>query len=74
MTIALAASLFVALTIVPVLAYWFLRAPRAHKHAGGAAASGEGTDPELTRAVVESCVTILVANYILTQAMLGGDL
>ncbi|HTL40131.1 MAG TPA: efflux RND transporter permease subunit [Pseudolysinimonas sp.] len=26
-TIALAASLFVALTIVPVLAYWFLRAP-----------------------------------------------
>ena len=28
-TIALAASLFVALTIVPVLAYWFLRAPKA---------------------------------------------
>jgi hydrophobic/amphiphilic exporter-1 (mainly G- bacteria), HAE1 family len=27
-TIALAASLFVALTIVPVLAYWFLRAPK----------------------------------------------
>jgi len=45
-TIALAASLFVALTIVPVLAYWFLRAPRAHKHAGGAAASDEGTDPD----------------------------
>ena len=45
-TIALAASLFVALTIVPVLAYWFLRAPRAHKHAGGAAASGESTDPD----------------------------
>lgn len=33
-TIALIASLFVALTIVPVLAYWFLRAPKAHKHAG----------------------------------------
>ena len=30
-TIALAASLFVALTIVPVLAYWFLRTPSAHK-------------------------------------------
>ena len=28
-TIALAASLFVALTIVPVLAYWFLGAPKA---------------------------------------------
>ncbi|MEO6827896.1 MAG: efflux RND transporter permease subunit [Microbacteriaceae bacterium] len=32
-TIALVASLLVALTIVPVLAYWFLRAPAAHKHA-----------------------------------------
>jgi len=44
-TIALAASLFVALTIVPVLAYWFLRAPKAHKHADGAA-SAEATDPD----------------------------
>ena len=47
-TIALIASLFVALTIVPVLAYWFLRAPKAHKHAGtarGAAGAGaEGSD------------------------------
>ncbi|MBC7519136.1 MAG: efflux RND transporter permease subunit [Microbacteriaceae bacterium] len=33
-TIALAASLFVALTIVPVLAYWFLRSPKARKHSG----------------------------------------
>ncbi|HEU4850031.1 MAG TPA: efflux RND transporter permease subunit, partial [Terrimesophilobacter sp.] len=33
-TIALAASLFVALTIVPVLAYWFLGNVKAHKHAG----------------------------------------
>ncbi|MEN0084461.1 MAG: efflux RND transporter permease subunit [Leifsonia sp.] len=31
-TIALLSSLLVALTIVPVLAYWFLRAPKAHKH------------------------------------------
>ena len=47
-TIALAASLFVALTIVPVLAYWFLRSPitdvpRA-AHAGRAA-------PRVERAV-----------------------
>ena len=42
-TIALAASLFVALTIVPVLAYWFLRAPQANKHAAPDA-EGEGTD------------------------------
>ncbi len=34
--IALAASLFVSLTIVPVLAYWFLRPPKARKHAADA--------------------------------------
>jgi HAE1 family hydrophobic/amphiphilic exporter-1 len=32
-TMALAASLFVSLTIVPVLAYWFLKVKPAHKHA-----------------------------------------
>ena len=31
-TIALLASLLVALTIVPVLAYWFLKPAKAHKH------------------------------------------
>ncbi|QEO09159.1 efflux RND transporter permease subunit [Protaetiibacter larvae] len=31
-TIALAASLFVALTIVPVLAYWFLKVKPVHAH------------------------------------------
>ena len=31
-TIALGASLFVALTIVPVLAFWFLKTPAPHKH------------------------------------------
>jgi HAE1 family hydrophobic/amphiphilic exporter-1 len=35
-TIALLASLFVSLTIIPVLAYWFLGSKKtAHKHAGG---------------------------------------
>lgn len=46
-TIALAASLFVALTIVPVLAYWFLGSKPAHRHSGapvaGAAAGPTGT-------------------------------
>jgi hydrophobic/amphiphilic exporter-1 (mainly G- bacteria), HAE1 family len=37
-TMALGASLFVSLTIVPVLAYWFLGSRRAHKHAGPATA------------------------------------
>ena len=36
--IALAASLFVSLTIVPVLAYWFLKAPEATIHQDEAAA------------------------------------
>lgn len=56
-TIALLASLFVALTIVPVLAYWFLKAtPRTHKHevavadvgAAGAAGGPQAVD-ELDR-------------------------
>ncbi len=38
-TIALAASLFVALTIVPVLAFWFLGTKPARKHAEVAAGS-----------------------------------
>jgi len=33
-TIALLASLFVALTIIPVLAYWFLKAPKASAQEG----------------------------------------
>ncbi len=34
-TMALLASLFVALTIVPVLAYWFLPSPKHHTHVAG---------------------------------------
>ncbi|KQO61484.1 efflux RND transporter permease subunit [Curtobacterium sp. Leaf261] len=37
-TMALVASLLVALTIVPVLAYWLLRAPKAPAHVGAHAA------------------------------------
>ena len=36
-TIALLASLFVALTIIPVLAYWFLKAPKAPVQKGRSA-------------------------------------
>ena len=42
-TMALVASLLVSLTIVPVLAYWFLRAPKSHRHAA-AAAEADRTD------------------------------
>ncbi len=45
-TMALVASLLVSLTIVPVLAYWFLRAPKVHRHAAaaGAEADAPGVD------------------------------
>jgi HAE1 family hydrophobic/amphiphilic exporter-1 len=43
-TIALGASLFVALTIVPVLAYWFLGTPKGHRHTGALAEEGTMAD------------------------------
>jgi hydrophobic/amphiphilic exporter-1 (mainly G- bacteria), HAE1 family len=45
-TIALVASLFVALTIVPVLAYWFLRNPKQSSDASVAPRSSEIPPPE----------------------------
>jgi len=42
-TIALLASLFVALTIIPVLAYWFLKAP---KQSASASANAKGQHEE----------------------------
>jgi HAE1 family hydrophobic/amphiphilic exporter-1 len=44
--IALAASLFVSLTIVPVLSYWFLRAPGATKPRRGRRAASEDAGAE----------------------------
>ena len=41
--IALAASLFVSLTIVPVLAYWFLKSPEATTHQDEAAAAAHAS-------------------------------
>ncbi|MEO6943757.1 MAG: efflux RND transporter permease subunit [Lacisediminihabitans sp.] len=49
-TIALGASLFVALTIVPVLAYWFLGSKAVRKHAGVDGAPGA------TRSDIQSAV------------------
>jgi HAE1 family hydrophobic/amphiphilic exporter-1 len=43
-TIALAASLFVSLTIVPVLAYWFLKVKPVHKHAGAVETAADELD------------------------------
>jgi multidrug efflux pump subunit AcrB len=53
-TIALLASLLVSLTIVPVLAYWFLRPARVHKHEDPAdAAAAAFVDETSPRASVD---------------------
>ncbi|MGW8429485.1 efflux RND transporter permease subunit [Curtobacterium citreum] len=44
-TMALVASLLVSLTIVPVLAYWFLRPPKGHEHAGASASPDSSASP-----------------------------
>src|SRR3954447_15348823 len=46
-TIALLSSLFVSLTIVPVLAYWFLGSKTVHKHAEGEPTPGSVARDEL---------------------------
>jgi HAE1 family hydrophobic/amphiphilic exporter-1 len=49
-TMALLASLFVSLTIVPVLAYWFLGSKKvAHKHSGGVAVEQVTQVEQVTR-------------------------
>ena len=58
-TIALLASLVVALTIVPVLAYWFLRARTAKQHAHVAANPAGGDDDEKPTALQKRYLPVL---------------
>lgn len=71
-TIALAASLFVALTIVPVLAYWFLKdgrpgtvkkakKPRNAEHSDHATALQRGYLPIVKWTLKHPAITLLVA-------------
>ncbi|OII04132.1 efflux RND transporter permease subunit [Curtobacterium sp. MCBA15_008] len=53
-TMALVASLLVALTIVPVLAYWFLRPPKTHKHAGTGSQPAAATRSATTGALASA--------------------
>ncbi|WP_104061217.1 efflux RND transporter permease subunit [Arthrobacter sp. 4R501] len=48
-TMALLASLLVSLTIVPVLAYWFLKSPAGSAAAGSAAAGSPAAGPPAAR-------------------------
>ncbi|MBX3091530.1 MAG: efflux RND transporter permease subunit, partial [Cryobacterium sp.] len=82
-TIALAASLFVALTIVPVLAYWFLGGVKAHKHEGAVSDADElerptrlqrGYLPVIHWTLKRPVITIIAALLILggTGALIPG--
>nr|WP_153821819.1 ABC transporter permease [Polyangium spumosum] len=51
--------------------FGFLIASIACRHGYFASGGARGVGMATTRAVVESCVAILVANYVLTQVMLG---
>ena len=70
-TIALAASLFVALTIVPVLAYWFLRSPNdvRVKQPLSAKLSGAG----IAVAAVALAVTVWPISTIVIKRYKAGD-
>lgn len=80
-TIALVASLFVSLTIVPVLAYWFLKPEKRKADADAADASAapaeEHTDNWLTRGyrpVIDWTLKRPVATLLLALVVLGGTL
>ena len=54
--------------------FGFLISAISCRHGFFAAGGARGVGVATTRAVVQSCVTLLIANYLLTQAMLGDDL
>ncbi|MCA1942766.1 MAG: efflux RND transporter permease subunit [Yonghaparkia sp.] len=71
--IALAASLFVSLTIVPVLSYWFLRAPkpkaaRRGRRALAEAPAGSVETPEVAETVDNAAAADVVGAAATTEA------
>lgn len=74
--IALGASLFTALTIVPVLSYWFLRRPKAGSHAPAKTFEEESANPTpLQRGYLPALrfsVRRPVATLLLALLVLGG--
>jgi phospholipid/cholesterol/gamma-HCH transport system permease protein len=60
--------------LVKATVFGFIVASISCRHGFFAAGGARGVGLATTRAVVESCVTILVANYILTQALIGNDI
>lgn len=74
--IALGASLFVSLTIVPVLSYWVLRAPKAGSHAAAISLEEESERPTRLQKgylpVVRWTIKRPVATVLLSLLVLGG--
>jgi phospholipid/cholesterol/gamma-HCH transport system permease protein len=57
--------------LVKSTVFGFILTAISCRHGYHASGGARGVGLATTRAVVESCVTILIANYILTQALLG---
>ena len=60
----------VVMGLIKSLVFGFILTSISCRHGFFAAGGAKGVGLATTRAVVESCVTILIANYLLTQAML----
>jgi phospholipid/cholesterol/gamma-HCH transport system permease protein len=60
--------------LIKAAVFGFIVSAISCRHGYFASGGARGVGLATTRAVVESCVTILIANYILTQALLGGEL
>jgi phospholipid/cholesterol/gamma-HCH transport system permease protein len=59
--------------LVKATVFGFIISAISCRHGFYASGGARGVGLATTRAVVESCVTILIANYILTQVLLDGD-
>ncbi|MEO5727434.1 MAG: ABC transporter permease [Byssovorax sp.] len=60
--------------IVKAAAFGFIVSAISCRHGFFAAGGARGVGVATTRAVVESCVTLLIVNYLLTQVLLDADI
>ena len=60
--------------LIKAATFGFIVSAISCRHGYFASGGARGVGLATTRAVVESCVTILISNYLLTQALLGGEL
>ncbi len=60
--------------VIKAAVFGFIVSAISCRHGFFASGGARGVGLATTRAVVESCVTILIANYLLTQALLGNEL